>query len=668
MCVKSGHIETSLLEYRTAVVSLSVNTSDQSQIVSMNGSLDHQHLEPSFEDTRDFADVDRGHIASLSPCRITTSSGAVCWDNDAFSFLSNNQPCPPTANPKLWRQGQLNAKQGLYEVVPGIFQIRGFDLSVMTIVEGTEGIVIVDPLVSCECAAAGLELYQTHRGKGKREVRGLLYTHSHGDHYMGARGVLPEWKKGEEQKSTYEFPIVAPQGFMEAIMSESILAGPAMRQRAAYMYGRALERCPTGHIGVGLAMASSTGTTSLVPPNRLVQATGEQITVDGVRFVFQMVPDSEAPAEFNFYLPDFRALCMAETATNCLHNVVTLRGAQVRNAKAWAGYLDEALVMFGGKSDALFQSHHWPCWGKGEIQDRLGKQRDMYAYLHDQTVRMMNLGMTGIEIAEKIQIPPRLRKAWHTQGYYGSVSHNVKGVYQKYMTWFDGKPESLWKHPPVEEGRRYVDCMGGIERLCQKADGYFKEGDLRFACTLLSHARAAYPEDERVASSLIPVFEQLGYGAENATWRNFYLTAAQDLKTGKKVGMIAGGGVPLGPTLSVNQWFDVLSVQLNGELAAETTLTIDVYVKDIEQKWRLLVSNGVLTHRQLEAGNEDLETNGAVEGAPDLDIVMTKRELLEALRGKQLNGEKIEGRKEAFGDLLALTAVSKDSKRGPSQL
>lgn len=642
---------------------------------------------PSFTDTLDFTNASRGHIASLKPCIIRTSTGRICWDNDSFSFLHDDDntvdSCPTdTANPKLWRQGQLNSLQGLYEVVPdAVYQIRGFDLSVMTIIEGARGVIIVDPLVSCECSAAGLGLYRRERcGKGKvregkGEVVGMLYSHSHGDHYMGALGVLPEWRDdgtGVQKEGGYDFPIVAPEGFMSAVMSESILAGPAMRQRAAYMYGRALPRNAKGHIGVGLAQASSTGTTSLVPPNVSVGKTGEELVIDGVRVVFQMVPDSEAPAEFNFYLPQFQALCMAETATNCLHNVVTLRGAQVRNAKAWSGYLDEALVRFGQRSVVMFQSHHWPVWGVEEVKKRLATQRDLYAYIHDQTVRQMNMGYTGIEIAETLKMPPGLSREWHTQGFYGSVSHNVKGVYQKYMTWFDGKAESLWRHPPKEEGLRYVECFGGVDPLCDKAEEFAAKGDLRFASTLLSHARAASPDHERVKASLATVFERLGYGAENATWRNFYLTTAQDLRTGQYAGMVAGGGVPLGPSLTVEQWFDVLAVQLDGEAAGEKKqLVIDVGISDEARRWRVVVSNGVLTHRTLgdESSTERDGYDGAVEGKADLTLVVkSKMQLLEALRGNEVGWESCQGDRNALRELLALTAVAEGSKRGQSQL
>ncbi|PSR82404.1 beta-lactamase-like protein [Coniella lustricola] len=594
--------------------------------------------EPSFEDRQDYEDATRGFIAKLEPGLIATAEGNKVYDCDEYAFLEAE--CPATANPKLWRQGQLNSKQGLFELMPGIFQVRAVDLSNMTIVEGQDGIIIVDPLISTECAAAALGLYRAHRGSD-RPVTGMIYSHSHGDHYMGAAGVVP---------ADTTIPILAPEGFIEAVVSESVLAGPAMRRRGVFMYGNALPRCATGQIGVGLGMASSTGTTSLILPNILVQETGEEHVIDGVRIVFQMVPGTEAPVEVNFYFPDFKALCIPETATNCMHNIVTLRGAQVRDAKAWSTYLDEAIMLYCGEAQLVFGSHNWPTWGNAELVKRLSEQRDMYGYLHDQTVRMMNLGLTGIEIAERIKMPPAIATAWHCQGYYGSVSHNVKGIYQKYMTWFDGNPAHLWQYPPVQEGLRYVECMGGVENLCDKAELFISRDDNRFAATLLAHAVAAYPHEARPKTLLAHAYEQLGFGAENAVWRNFYLTGAHVLRTGKDTGVLAGGKSALGPQLSVGQWFAILSVQVDGERAATKSLTVDFDITDKGEKWRLMLSNGVLTPR--------LVTAASGSGTqPDLFLAVTRMQLLDLLRGKQVHAEKQTGDISVIQQILDFTSV-----------
>ncbi|KAH6886182.1 beta-lactamase-like protein [Thelonectria olida] len=594
---------------------------------------------PSLDDRRDYEDADRGFIAALKPGVIKNADGKVVWDVDEYKFLKEN--CPPTAHPHLWRQGQLCAKQGLYEIQPRIYQVRGLDISNMTIVEGNSGIIVIDPLISCECAAAALQLYQDHRGN--KPIAAVLYSHSHGDHYMGAGGII---------NSNQDVPIFGPEGFVEAVLSESILAGPAMRRRAAFMYGNALPRRPDGQIGVGLGLGSSTGSTSLILPNILIQKTGEEHMIDGVRFVFQMVPGTEAPAELNFHLPDFRALCIPETSTNCMHNIVTLRGAQVRDAKAWSRYLDEAIWMFGAESDVVFGSHHWPTWGRDALITRLSEQRDMFGYLHDQTVRMMNLGMTGLEIAETIQMPPAIARAWHCQGFYGSLSHNVKGIYQKYLTWFDGHPAYLWQYPAALEGQRYVRAMGGVDELCRKAEEFIEEGDSRFAATLLAHAVAAHPDDNdsKAKGLLARAYENLGFGTDNATWRNFYLTGAQELRTGENPGKIVGGKTPLGSNLSVDQWFAILSVQIDGERAAKDSFAIDISISDIGQKWRLMVSNGVLTHRRL--------LNNAYTGPPaGLEMTLTRDELLDLLKGKGEKPEKVKGDFGLFTHLLDLMSI-----------
>ena len=374
-----------------------------------------------FEDRADFEDADRGLIGSLDPGVVKDASGRVVWDNDAFAFLQED--CPETANPSLWRQSELCARQGLFEVAEGIYQVRGLDLSNMTIVEGDRGVVVIDPLISTETAAAALALYRRHRGD--RPVTGVIYTHSHGDHFGGVRGVVTE-----------EVPILAPAGFLEHAVEENVYAGGAMNRRAVYMYGAELDKTPEGQIGAGLGMTTSTGTVSLIPPTVDITHTGQQETVDGVLIEFQLTPGTEAPAEMNFLFPERRALCMAENATHNLHNLLTLRGALVRDPRIWARYLNEAIVLFGDRADVAFASHHWPTWGHDKIIRFLSEQRDLYAYLHDQSLRMLNQGYTGLEIAELIQLPPALERAWHARGYYGSVSHNVKAIYQRYMGWF----------------------------------------------------------------------------------------------------------------------------------------------------------------------------------------------------------------------------------------
>jgi len=438
-----------------------------------------------FEDTDDFEAATRGFLGALEPGVVRNAEGRIVWDNDSYAFLRGE--AAETVNPSLWRQSQLLTKQGLYEVVPGIYQVRGFDLSIMTLVEGDRGVVVIDPLISMETAAAALGLYRTHRGD--RPVTGVIYTHSHADHFGGVKGVTTQ-----DDVDAGRVPVLAPEGFVEHVVSENVYAGTAMARRAGYMYGAALDRSPQGGVGAGLGQTTSTGTFTLIHPTVEITTTGQEEVVDGVRMVFQMAPGSEAPAEMHFYFPDFRVLCLAENATHTLHNILTIRGALVRDPHAWSGYLTEALALFGDKTDVAFASHHWPTWGSDKVVEYLSLQRDLYAYLHDQTLRMLNKGMVGSEIAEAMVLPPALERAWHTRGYYGSVSHNVKAVYQRYMGWYDGNPANLWQHPPVERAVRYLTFMGGADEVVAKARGSYDEGDFRWAAEVLSHVVFAEPE------------------------------------------------------------------------------------------------------------------------------------------------------------------------------
>ncbi|MFC4117068.1 alkyl/aryl-sulfatase [Nonomuraea zeae] len=580
-----------------------------------------------FGDRADFEAADRGFVAALSPAVVKTD-GRVVWDTDSYGFLA--QECPDSAHPSLWRQGQLCVKQGLYEVTGGIYQVRGLDLSNMTLIEGDEGVVVVDPLLSVECAAAGLKLYRDQRGD--RPVTAVIYTHSHADHFGGVRGVTDG-----------SVPILAPAGFLEHAVSENVYAGTAMNRRATYMYGPALPRSPEGQIGTGLGMTTSTGTISLIPPSKDITHTGQEETIDGIRIVFQLTPGTEAPAEMNFLLPDRRALCMAENATHNQHNILTLRGALVRDTRIWARYLTEAIALFADQADVVFASHHWPTWGRENIVTFLSQQRDMYAYMHDQTLRMMNKGMTGTEIAEAMRMPPALEQAWHTHGYYGSVSHNVKAIYQRYLGWFDGNPAHLWEHPPVEQARRYVECMGGREGVLAFARRYIDDGDLRFAASLLNDAVFADEHDSQARSMLAEVYTRLGQGAENGTWRNFYLVGALEL-TGDAVPPTLDTTSPeMLDALTVEQIFDSLAIRIDGPQAWTESLAIDWHLTDLNQRHRTTLSNGVLIHQA------DPPPQPA-----DLTLTLTKPQLLGLLTGRPADGIEHEGDMDVLHRLTAV--------------
>lgn len=574
-----------------------------------------------FADKQDFENSRRGFIATLDPCIIRLqSTGRIIWNNEDYRFLQGTD-CPTTVNPSLWRQAQLVVKHGLFEVTPGIYQVRGFDISNMTIIEGSRGAIVVDPLISTECAAAAWTLYQTHRGT--KPITGLIYTHPHLDHYGGARGVIPD----EDSK----VPILAPEGFLEHAVSENVYAGTPMSRRAVYMYGESLPKGPEGQVSCGLGATNSTGTVSLLPPTLSIMNTGQEEVIDGVRFIFQLTPDTEAPSEMNFFLPQHRTLCMAENACHTLHNILTLRGAAVRDAASWSRYLDESIELFSPDTDIVFSSHHWPTWGQSAIIQFLSEQRDLYGYLHDQTVRMINQGLTGAEIAEEFILPERLQRTWHARGYYGSVSHNVKAIYERYMGWYDGNPVHLWEHPPVQQAERYVECLGGIDSTIEKAKTFAQKGDLRFAATLLGHAVFAAPGNSSVRDTLASVFEQLGYGAENATWRNFYLTGAHELRNGISAKMVNLLNPEMLLGLTVEQLLSSLAVRLDGPRAQYESFAIDLHVQDIKRSFRLVLSNGVLIHRGREFRRS---SEGTQEQPVGFSCSLTKAQLTGLLLGK----------------------------------
>ncbi|MFD4421681.1 alkyl/aryl-sulfatase [Agromyces sp. NPDC058484] len=540
-----------------------------------------------FDDQRDFEDADRGFLGSISPGVVHAADGRVVWDAEAYGFITGD--APDTVNPSLWRQSQLVAKHGLFEVVEGIYQVRGLDLSNVTFVEGDTGVIVIDPLISTETAAAALGLYRQHRGH--RPVVAVIYSHSHVDHFGGVFGVasVADVEAGRIQ-------VLAPEGFVEHAVSENVYAGTAMGRRAGYMYGAVLAKGPAGQVGAGLGQTTSVGEAGLIVPTLYIRETGETHTIDGVEIEFQMAPGTEAPAEMHFYFPRYRALCMAENATHTLHNLLTLRGALVRDPHIWATYLTEAIETFAGRADVAFASHHWPTWGADRILEFLSTQRDLYAYLHDQTLRLLNQGLTGAEIAELIELPPALEAAWNARGYYGSVSHNVKAIYQRYMGWFDGNPARLWPHPPAELAARYVNALGGVEAVVDIARTAFDEGDYRWAATLLDHAVFDSPDHAGARALYADTLEQLGYGAENGTWRNFFLSGATELREGNFGTPTVTAAPAIVAQLSPTQLLDAIAITVDGPKAWDLDLAFDLTFTDLDVNYRVTVRNGVLVY------------------------------------------------------------------------
>ena len=541
-------------------------------------------------DLQDFADAERGFIARSENRQVKASDGRVVWDLDAYRFLDD--PAPDTANPSLWRQGQLLIKDGLYEVVPGIYQVRGYDLSVMSVIEGDTGVIVIDPLISKETAAAAFALYRQHRGE--RTVTGMIYTHCHIDHFGGVKGVI-----SQEDVDSGRVPVIAPEGFLEHAIAENVFAGTAMARRAGYMYGAAVEKGPAGQIGAGLGQTTSTGEATLIVPTVDIGTTGQELTIDGVRIVFQVTPGTEAPAEMNFYFPDHRAVCTAENTSHTLHNILTIRGAVVRDAHDWAHYITETIDLWGDELDVVFASHHWPTWERGRAVEFLAMQRDMYLYLHDQTLRLINQGYVGAEIAEVLEMPPALEAAWHTHGYYGSVSHNVKAIYQRYLGWYDGNPANLWPHPPVEAGRRYVDAMGGADAAVKIASDAYVEGDYRWVAEVCKHVLFADESHDGAKVLLADAFEQLGFGSENGTWRSAYLAGVKELREGNFGTPTTAASADLMGALTVPQVFDSLAVRIDGPKAWDERLVISWMITDVGMTYVTELRNGALNHRSV---------------------------------------------------------------------
>lgn len=562
-----------------------------------------------FNDQTDFQNATKGHIGKCQPNIITNAAGDVVWDNDAYTFLQLGD-APDTVNPSLWRQAKLCQLDGLFQVTDGIYQVRGLDLSNTTFIEGDEGLIIIDVLTCVETAAAALKLYREHRGKD-RQIKAIIYTHCHADHFGGVKGFVTE-----EEVQQNDIKIMAPEGFLEHAIAENVFAGTAMSRRASYMYGAALPRGPKGQVSAGLGQSVPTGTVTLIAPNDDIKTTGEERVVDGVKMVFQMAPDTEAPAEMLIYFPQFKALCAAEDATHTFHNILTLRGAVVRDSHNWSKYITETIDLFGHKSDVVFASHHWPTWGTQNVVDFLSTQRDLYAYVHDQTLRFLNKGYTGPEIAEMITLPPALEEAWSARGYYGSLSHNVKAIYQRYMGWFDGNPAHLWEHPPVERAKRYVRLAGGADQVVFHAREAFEKGDFRWAAEILNHVMFADANNATAKSLLADTYEQLGYGAENGTWRNFYISGAVELRSGKFGAPTTTASRDIAGQLTPEMLFDSLAIKIDGPKAWGEKLTIDVVLRDVDIQYRLWLSNGVL-----------LYTTARQEGGADVTISGNKRQL-----------------------------------------
>ena len=542
------------------------------------------------DDQSDRQDAERGRLAFIEEDAILDAEGNVVWAIPQFDFL--NGDVPDTVNPSLWRQSQLAAHHGLFEVADGIYQVRGYDLAVMSVISGETGWIIVDPLTATETAAAALQL--VNDTLGERPVTGVLYTHSHADHFGGARGVI-----SDEDIAERGVPVIAPIGFSESAVSENLIAGNQMARRSTLMFGNTLPRSATAHVGSGLGPGLPNGTISLVLPTEEVSGRGTIRVVDGVTIEFIDAAGTEAPAEFMFYLPEKRALCTAEVATGTLHNVLTPRGAKVRDALAWSRVIDHTLAEYGDKSDVVFASHHWPTWGNDNVQDFLKGQRDVYRYVHDQTMRQANGGATMHEAAEAISEPDFQTESFDTRGYYGTLNHNSKAVYQHYFGWWGGVPAEYNKLPHEVTASRYVEAMGGTEAALNIGADAFTNGDYRWAAEVFNHVVFATPSDTTARLWLAATYEQLGFQAESGAWRSYYLTGAAELRRGvPDLGNPNIGNLEFLRAVPSLDLFDSLAVRYNPSLMTREPFSVEFHFSDTGETLTVLVEKTIIVPRE----------------------------------------------------------------------
>ncbi|NCE89375.1 alkyl/aryl-sulfatase [Pseudomonas sp. L13] len=543
-----------------------------------------------FSNDSDYTAVTRGLIAPFTD-QVMGANGKPVWNLASYDFLKQKDS-PATVNPSLWRLAQLNRHAGLFEVAPGLYQVRGLDLANMTIIEGEDGLIIIDPLTATETARAALDMY--YQNRSRKPVVAVIYSHTHVDHFGGVRGVIDE-----AEVKAGKVKIFAPSGFMEHVVSENVYAGNAMGRRAQYQFGMYLPRGEQGQVDAAIGKAVPTGTVSLIPPTDLISQPYETRRIAGMEVEFQLTPGTEAPAEMNFYLPQFKALGIAENATQTMHNILTPRGAQVRDAKVWSQYLDASLNRYGDKTEVLFGQHNWPTWGGDAVRTLLADQRDMYAFLNDRTLHLLNQGLTPMEIAQDMQkLPGDLQNKWYTQGYYGSLSHNSRAVYQRYMGFYDGNPANLNPLPPVESARLTVAAMGGGEAVLDKVRAALEKGEYRWAAQLGNQLVFAEPHNTQARAAQAQALEQLGYQNENANWRNIYLTGAMELRNGVPVHSRSSVSVDMVRALSPQMFFDFMAVRVDVDKALGHDLNLNWRFNDLDQVFNLTLRNGVLTHRE----------------------------------------------------------------------
>ncbi len=543
-----------------------------------------------FSDTRDFEAAKRGLIAPVPDGMVRTASGTTLWNLGEYAFI-DGELAPNTVNPSLWRMARLNMANGLFKVTERLYQLRGFDIANMTVIEGNSGLILIDPLTTAEVARAALEHYFAHRPK--RPVVAVIYTHSHIDHYGGVRGVIDE-----ADVKAGKVAVIAPAGFMEAVSGENVLAGLPMMRRAQFQFGSMLPRGPRGQVDAGLGKGVARGTPGLIAPSQSIAQPVEEHTIDGVRIVFQLAPETEAPAEMHMFYPELGVLNMAENACPLLHNFIPLRGAMARDPRIWAKYIGDAIKMYAPHTEILIGQHHWPTWGRDSILDYLEAQRDLYKHIHDQTLRHMNKGWRPAEIAEAIDLPPGLAERWSVRGYYGTVNHNVKAVYQRYLSWYDGNPCNLHPLPPAPAAAKFVEYMGGAAAVIARARADFAKGEYRWVAQVMKEVVYAEPANKEARALCADALEQMGYQAESATWRNAFLYGAQELRHGVfQIPVRAILSVDTLGGLATDVFFDLMAIRLDPAKAVGQSVVLNWHFTDRAEKLVLTLKHCTLSHR-----------------------------------------------------------------------
>ena len=577
-----------------------------------------------FADKTDFENAHKGFIAPLPQNMIKGEQGNVIWNPAKYDFVKEGEKAPDTVNPSLWRQSQLINIGGLFKVTDGVYQIRNLDLSNMTIIEGEKGITVIDPLLSAEPAKEALDLYYANRGK--KPVVAVVITHSHVDHYGGLRGVVDE----ADVKSG-KVKIYAPEGFMKEAVSENIMAGNAMSRRASYMYGNLLKPDAKGQVGAGLGTTTSAGTVTLIPPTNYITPPRQQAVIDRLTYDFMMAPGSEAPSEMLWYVKEKKMIEAAEDVTHTLHNPYSLRGAKIRDPLAWSKYINAAIERWGADAEVIIAQHHWPTWGNENIVKLMKGQRDMYRYINDQTLRMANKGLTRDEIAAEFTLPESLEKQWASRGYYGSVSHDVKATYVFYLGWFDGNPATLDELPPEQAAKKFVEYMGGADAIMQKAKADYQQGNYRWVAQVTSKIVFADPQNAAARNLEADALEQLGYQAEAGTWRNFYLTGAQELRNGvKKLPTPNTASPDTVRAMTPEMFFDYLGVHINGVRAGNAKAVFNIDLGKDGGKYKLELENGVLNHTA-NAQAKDADATITLDRTTLNDIILKKETLKQAM-------------------------------------